>query len=251
MYGADPLGLLSWRFLVDEGGHGVSSDLLSHAVDLAHMLLGPIRAWSGTTETFISERPLPGGRRHALRPRARRATRPGPSRTRTTPGCCASSPRARAARSRPAARSSAPRARWRSTSTAPSGALRLEPRDAERAAGVRRRGRAAHRLPTVYGGDRYPYHGDFVPGSANGIGFEDLVVIEDYEFCRAVAEGRQHARASARRSTASASRPRCCARRESGRWEDVVLAAGGVMRGRETQPGVRGRDPATRPCGSG
>jgi predicted dehydrogenase len=46
---------------------------------------------------------------------------------------------------------------------------------------------------TVYGGDRFPYHGHFVPGSANGIGFEDLVVIEDYEFCRAVAEERAFA----------------------------------------------------------
>jgi predicted dehydrogenase len=45
---------------------------------------------------------------------------------------------------------------------------------------------------TVFGGDRFPYHGHFVPGSANGIGFEDLVVIEDYEFCRSVAEGREH-----------------------------------------------------------
>jgi predicted dehydrogenase len=45
---------------------------------------------------------------------------------------------------------------------------------------------------TVFGGDRFPYHGNFVPGSANGIGFEDLVVIEDYEFCRSVAEGRPH-----------------------------------------------------------
>ena len=36
MYGADPLGLLSWRFRLDEGGYGVTSDLLSHAVDLAH-----------------------------------------------------------------------------------------------------------------------------------------------------------------------------------------------------------------------
>ena len=43
----------------------------------------------------------------------------------------------------------------------------------------------------MLGGDRFPYHGNFVPGSANGIGFEDLVVIEDYEFCRAVAERRQ------------------------------------------------------------
>ena len=43
---------------------------------------------------------------------------------------------------------------------------------------------------TVLGGDRFPYHGRFVPGSANAIGYEDLVVIEDYEFCRAVAEDR-------------------------------------------------------------
>ena len=40
-YGADPMGLLSWRFLVDQAGHGVSSDLLSHCVDLATMLISP------------------------------------------------------------------------------------------------------------------------------------------------------------------------------------------------------------------
>ncbi len=28
--------LLSWRFMQDEAGYGVTSDLLSHAVDLAH-----------------------------------------------------------------------------------------------------------------------------------------------------------------------------------------------------------------------
>ena len=63
MYGADPMGLLSWRFLVDEAGHGVSSDILSHSVDLATMLIGPIDRVSGTMETFIKERPLakPGG----------------------------------------------------------------------------------------------------------------------------------------------------------------------------------------------
>ena len=55
-YGSDPLGLLSWRFLVDEGGYGATSDLLSHSVDLAHMLIGPIARVSGTTATFISER---------------------------------------------------------------------------------------------------------------------------------------------------------------------------------------------------
>ena len=43
---------------------------------------------------------------------------------------------------------------------------------------------------TVRGGDRFAHHGTFVPGSGNPIGFEDLITIEDYEFCAAVAEAR-------------------------------------------------------------
>ena len=42
MYGSDPMGLLSWRFKVDQSGYGVSTDILSHSMDLAHMLVGPI-----------------------------------------------------------------------------------------------------------------------------------------------------------------------------------------------------------------
>ena len=45
---------------------------------------------------------------------------------------------------------------------------------------------------TVFGGDRFPPHGNFVPGSANSIGFEDLICIEDHEFLQSVAAGRQH-----------------------------------------------------------
>ena len=60
MYGADPLGVNSWRFQLDQAGYGVTSDLMSHSVDLAHMLLGPITRVTGTLETFIRERPSPG-----------------------------------------------------------------------------------------------------------------------------------------------------------------------------------------------
>ncbi len=59
MYGSDPLGLLSWRFEHDGAGYGVSTDILSHAVDMAHMLVGPIDRITGTKRTFITERPLP------------------------------------------------------------------------------------------------------------------------------------------------------------------------------------------------
>src|SRR4051812_43828762 len=60
MYGSDPLGVLSWRFLVDQAGYGVTTDLMSHSVDLALMLMGPVTRVVGTTETFIAQRPLPG-----------------------------------------------------------------------------------------------------------------------------------------------------------------------------------------------
>ena len=42
----------------------------------------------------------------------------------------------------------------------------------------------------VLAGERFPYHGSFVPGSANGIGYEDLVTIEDEAFCTAIVERR-------------------------------------------------------------
>ena len=75
---------------------------------------------------------------------------------------------------------------------------------------------------TVFGGERFPYHGSFVPGSANGIGFEDLVVIEDLEFLTSVAARRPHrpgfedALAFVRVQDALL---RSC---RTARWEDVV-----------------------------
>ena len=53
-------------------------------------------------------------------------------------------------------------------------------------------GSPARGYTTVYAGDRYPYHGNFVPGDANSIGYEDLKVIEDYEYLSSVAADRQH-----------------------------------------------------------
>ena len=42
---------------------------------------------------------------------------------------------------------------------------------------------------TIYGGDRFPFHGAFVPGQANAIGFEDLVATEDFAFLDSLAKG--------------------------------------------------------------
>jgi len=56
-YASNPFGVLSWRFQKEEG-LGILSDLGSHAIDLAHFIVGPISKVIGLQETFIRQRPL-------------------------------------------------------------------------------------------------------------------------------------------------------------------------------------------------
>jgi predicted dehydrogenase len=58
---ADPAFPLTWRLQREHAGAGALGDLGSHIVDLAQHLSGDlITAVSGTTATFVVERPLPG-----------------------------------------------------------------------------------------------------------------------------------------------------------------------------------------------
>jgi predicted dehydrogenase len=221
MYGSDPLGLLSWRFLVEEGGYGVTSDLLSHAVDLAHMLLGPITRVTGTTETFIRERPL--------------ATSAGSHYGRGAP----EDPKGAVTNEDYAGMLCEFASGARGTFEASRSIVGPESQMAFEVYGTK--GALAWNLEklnelqlylvedelhtgyrTIYGGDRFPYHGHFVPGSANGIGFEDLVVIEDYEFCRSVAEGREHRPGFADAVEWVSVQAALLTSVQSGSWEPVV-----------------------------
>ncbi|RAQ95857.1 Gfo/Idh/MocA family protein [Thermogemmatispora tikiterensis] len=57
-YASDPRGFLSWRF-ERQHGLGALSDLMSHVIDMAQMLAGPITRVVSDKETFIRQRPLP------------------------------------------------------------------------------------------------------------------------------------------------------------------------------------------------
>ncbi len=59
MYGSNPLGLLTWRFQEEYAGLGVLGDIMSHVVDMAHMLAGPVHRLVSHRHTFIPDRPLP------------------------------------------------------------------------------------------------------------------------------------------------------------------------------------------------
>ena len=82
-------------------------------------------------------------------------------------------------------------------------------------------GNAPRGYTTVRGGDRYPYHGHFVPGDANSIGFEDLITIEDFAYLTSVAAGTRHQpgfEEAVDYVSVQAAWLRSC---ESGQWEEV------------------------------
>jgi predicted dehydrogenase len=221
MYGSDPLGVLSWRFLVDQAGHGVTTDLMSHSVDLAQMLLGPITRVVGTTETFIRQRPLPA----AAGTHYGRGAPDDPTGDVTNEDyagmlcefACGARGTFEASRS-----IVGPESQMALDVYGTTGALgwNLEKLNELQVYLAEDGLETGYR--TVYGGDRFPYHGQFVPGSANGIGFEDLVVIEDYEFCRSVAEERPHSPGFTEAVEWVSVQAALLESVGSGRWEPVV-----------------------------
>jgi predicted dehydrogenase len=56
-YASDPHVGFSWRFSRDLAGYGILIDLMSHEVDMAQFLLGPIARVTARAATLITERP--------------------------------------------------------------------------------------------------------------------------------------------------------------------------------------------------
>jgi len=224
MYGSDPLGLLSWRFLVDQAGHGVSTDILSHSVDLAHFLIGtaagPITRVVGTGETFIKQRPVPSGAgTHYDRGRAGDPTGDVTNEDYIGAMCVFESG---ARGTFEACRSMVgPESQNLFEIYGTRGSIRWNFEQMNQLQ-VYIAGDDPHTgFSNVYGGDRFPHHGNFVPGSANGIGFEDLICIEDHEFLTSVAAGRTHVPGFAEAVAYVSVQDAILRSWESGKWEDV------------------------------
>lgn len=244
MYGSDPMGLLSWRFRLEDGGYGTSSDLLSHSVDLAHFLLGgTVRRLVGTRATTIKRRPLPSGASsHYGRGRPEDPT--GEVTNEDSVSMLAEFDGGVSAVFESSRSIVGPESQNAFEVYGTRGALawNLEKlnelqvystasggpeKDKDSGAG---RDRDAASGPTalnsgwttVYGGDRFPYHGAFVPGSANAIGFEDLVAIEDHEFLQSLATGTGFAPGLAEAADFAAVQAALIRSWDSGSWTDVV-----------------------------
>ncbi len=220
MYGADPLGLLSWRFRLDEAGHGVSTDILSHVVDLAMMLNGPILRVVGTGETFIKERPLPSvSGTHYDR------GAPGDPTGVVTNEDYFSAMAVFANGSRGTFEVSrtmvGPQSQMAFDVHGTGGALGWNLETMNQMQLFTRDG-ADQGYATVHAGEAHPYQSLFVPGEANSIGFEDVVTIQEHEFLSAVAEGRPHSAGMEQALECVSVQAALLRSWETGAWTDVA-----------------------------
>jgi len=187
-YGHNPHSVLSWRFDQAVAGYGVLGDLMSHAVDMALMLAGPLEEVVSEAETFIAERPLPSqaGTHFAV-------SEGGPTEPVTNEDYVGAMVRfANGARGTLEVcrvmggadcehtfelNGTKGSARW-SFERMNELELYLDDQAGERPGYAR--------LQTRPG---FPGHDDFNPGGAVGLGYEDLTTIEVHEFLRGVAAG--------------------------------------------------------------
>jgi predicted dehydrogenase len=220
MYGSDPLGLLSWRFEHEGAGYGVSTDILSHSIDMAHMLIGPIERVTGLRKTFIPERPIPqpGGTHYD---RGAPGDPTGPVTNEDYAGCFAEFANGAVGNFETSRSIIGPQSQMAFEVHGTKGALswNLETMNEMKLFLVDDEFHDGYQ--TVYAGDRYPFHGNFVPGDANAIGYEDLKVIEGHEFLHAVATGEQHQPGFDEAIDYVSVQSALIRSWDSGQWEDV------------------------------
>ncbi|MBZ3904779.1 Gfo/Idh/MocA family protein [Streptomyces griseiscabiei] len=189
-YAAHPEGALTWRYERERGGSGVLGDLASHGVDLARFLLGDIASLTADTAIFVPERARPTGAT-AGHTRASGGEL-GPVENEDYVNCLL--------RFASGARGVLEACR---VSVGEQNNYGFEIHGTEGALfwDFRRMGELGvskgdayqdQSVHTLYVGPGHGTYAAFQPGSANAMGYDDLKVIEAYNFLTSIAEGTPH-----------------------------------------------------------
>ena len=223
MYGSNPRSRLTWRFNRELGGYGAVTDLMSHVVDMAHSLIGPVKRVVANHDTFIKQRPLPTpgvGTHFSL------GGADDPAGEVTNEDYTAALVEF--------ANGAQGTFEVSRTIFGPKCEMAFELNGTKGAVGWNFEclNELDLYLPGEDGlhdgytkllaGDKYPYHGNFNPGDGSGIGYEDLKVIEAYEFLRSVAAGEQGKPGFGEALAVAEVNAAMVRSWESGGWEDVT-----------------------------
>jgi predicted dehydrogenase len=222
MYGRDRLGLLSWRFIQEEAGYGVLSDIMSHAIDMAQYMCGPIRRVVATKETFVKERPLPVPGTGTHYDRGKPGDPTGAVTNEDYVGALVEFENGVRGTLEADRSIFGPQSSMAFELNGSKGAASWDHETLNQLQLYLPEEQPTDGFIEVLGGGSFPNQGAIVPGGGNSIGYEDMKLIEALEFLRSVEAGRQHqpgfVDALANQSVAAAM-ARSFA---SERWEDVT-----------------------------
>ncbi|MFH8463091.1 Gfo/Idh/MocA family protein [Streptomyces sp. NPDC017991] len=186
-YAAHPEGALTWRYERERGGSGVLGDLASHGVDLARFLLGEIATLTADTAVFVPERARPTG---ATAGHTRSSGGElGPVENEDYVSCLlrfASGARGVLEACRV---SVGEQNNYGFEIHGTTGAVSWDFRRMGELGVSRGTSFQDQPVSTLYVGPGHGEFGAFQPGSANSMGYDDLKVIEAYNFLRSIAEG--------------------------------------------------------------
>lgn len=188
-YGSNPNSVLSWRFQQELAGSGTLGDLLSHAIDMAHMLAGPVRRVVGNRETFIPERPLPAPdiKTHFD---TRQAGPRGKVSNEDYVGVLVQFENGAHGTLEACRIISGPKCQMAFEVHGAQGALRWDfERMNELEVYLPREDPSHDGYVRILSGPSHPFHSRFNPGPGIGMGYEDLKLIEAFQFLSSVARG--------------------------------------------------------------
>ena len=222
MYGSNPYGMLTWRFRKEQAGLGVLGDIMSHVVDMAHMLVGPIRRLVSNRHIFVQERPLPVPGQGTLFSVGKAGDPTGAVENEDYVGTLVEFENGALGSFETCRAIFGPKCEMSFEVNGSAGAAKWN---------FERMNELELYLPdadglhegytTLLSRPDYPYHGRFNPGDGIGLGYEDLKVLEAHNFLMSIAEGVQRAPSFAdalRLAEVQAAMTRSW---ESGAWEDV------------------------------
>ena len=194
MYGSDPLGLLSWRFDREIAGYGVLGDIMAHVTDMALYLAGGVTRLVSNAHTFITERPRPIPGKGTHYSRGAPEDPKGPVTNEDYVGALLEFENGARGSVEVSRSIFGPKNQMAFELNGTKGALSWD---------FERMNELQLYLPDadgghdgytrLVGGDQYPYHGNFNPGEGSGLGYEDMKVIEAFNFLQSVAEEKQRA----------------------------------------------------------
>ncbi len=191
MYGSNPYGLLTWRFQAEKGGLGVLGDIMSHVTDMAHMLIGPIDSVISNRHTFITERPLPVPGEGTHFSVGKEGDPTGPVTNEDYVGTLVKFANGVQGSMETCRAIYGPKCEMSFEVNGTKGAVKWN-FERMNELEVYLPDEAAHDgYTTLLGGPKYGNHGRFNPGDGLGIGYEDLKIIEAYNFLASIVEGLQ------------------------------------------------------------